>query len=424
MGTNGVTVATLTAKAVTNAKAGRHADGGGLYLLVKPTGARSWVLRVQVDGKRRDIGLGAVETSALALRSDIGDDIPLEEKARLTLSEARELATRLRNAAKAGRDPVAERQKDRKAPPTFRDAAKATHAAQVTSHGWSAKTAAAFLSSLETHAYPKLGNRRVDLIEAEDIANALAPIWTAKPDMAKKVRQRIAAVLDYASAKKWRSTDAPRKSVSALTGKTKKGGNFPAMPYADVPAYYRSLSESTPTKGRLGLMLAIATGARSIEVREARWQHIDIEKKIWTRPASLMRKNNEEHTVTLNDAALAVIERIAEISSPSKPETLLLANGKGTELSDMTISKVMRDGSLPWVPHGFRSSFRDWAAEQHPDIPDPVAEAALSHSVPDAVVAAYKRTKFLEMRRTLLDHWSAFILSDRTNVVQLADRRA
>lgn len=417
-------MAKLTAKAIQTAKPGRHADGGGLYLLVKPTGARSWVLRVQVNGQRRDIGIGAVEMSPLALRSEIGDDIPLEEKARLTLAEARELSARLRNAAKAGRDPAAERKRDRKPPPSFKDATIATHKAQAASHGWSEKTADAFLSSLETHAYPTLGKMRVDLVEAEHIANALAPIWTAKPDMAKKVRQRIATVLDYAKAMNWRTTEAPRKAVGSLTGKTKKGGNFPAMPYADVPAYFRSLSEGTPTKGRLGLMLAIATCARSIEVREARWQHIVAAKREWRRPAELMRKNNEAHTVTLNDAALTVLKRIAEQSDSCDPDALLFANGRGKPISDMTISKVMRDAGLSWVPHGFRSSFRDWAAEQHPEIPDPVAEAALSHSVPDAVVAAYKRTKFLEMRRTLLDHWSAFILSDRTNVVQLADRRA
>ena len=414
----------LTAKAVLNAKAGRHADGGGLYLLVKPTGARSWLLRVQVDGRRRDIGLGSVETSALAMRSDIGEDLPLEEKSRLTLAEARELSARLRNAAKAGRDPAAERKKDRKPPPSFKDAAIATHKAQTASHSWSGKTADAFLSSLEAHAYATLGKMRVDLVEAEHIANALAPIWTAKPDMAKKVRQRIATVLDFAKAKNWRATEAPRKAVGALTGKTKKGKNFPAMPYTDVPAYFRELSEGTPTKGRLGLMLAIATCARSIEVREARWLHIDTDKREWRRPAELMRKNNEAHTVTLNDAAVAVLERIAEQSSPDKPDSLLLPNNKGTELSDMTISKVMRDEGLAFVPHGFRSSFRDWAAEQHSEIPDPVAEAALSHSVPDAVIAAYKRTKFLEMRRTLLDHWSTFILSDRSNVVPISARQA
>jgi len=414
----------LTVKQITspNLKPGRYADGGGLYLLVKPTGARSWVLRVQVAGQRRDYGLGALETATLSERGNMGDDLALEKKARLTLAEARELSTRYRNVAKAGGDPVAERRKDRNPPPTFRDAAIATHAAQ--SHAWAQRTADAFLKSLETHAYPVLGNRRVDTIEASDVAAALAPIWTAKPDMAKKTRQRIAAVLDYSHAKKWRATEAPRASVRALTGKTKKGGNFPAMPYADVPAYFRDLMNGTPTKGRLGLMLVIATVARSIEVREARWSHVVIDKKDWNRPAELMRKNNEAHTVTLNDAALSVLELIAEISTPDAPGSLLLANGKGGALSDMTISKVMRDAGLPFVPHGFRSSFRDWAAEQHPDIPDPVAEAALSHSVPDAVVRAYKRTNFVQMRRTLLDHWSAFLLSDRTNVIQLADRRA
>jgi integrase len=414
----------LTTKTIESEKLapGRYADGGGLYMLVKPTGAKSWVLRIQHNGKRRDIGLGSVDTTPLRLKSYVADDLTLEEKKRLTLAEARELAVRMSNAIKAGRDPVAERQKDRRPPPTFEEAAKVTHAAL--SHGWAPKTADAFLKSLETHIYPALGSRRVDGIEADDIAETLKPIWTTKPDMAKKVRQRVATVLDYSHAKKWRTKEAPRNSVRALTGKTKKGGNFPAMPYADVPAYYQELEAAGTSKGRLGLMLAIATCARSIEVREARWGHIDAERRIWTRPAELMRKNNEEHVVTLNSAALRVLARIAEISDSSKPESLLLPNAKGTEISDMTISKIMRDAKLPFVPHGFRSSFRDWAAEQHPEIPDPVAEAALSHSVPDAVIAAYKRTTFLQMRRTLLDHWSQFLLSDRSNVVQLAAARA
>lgn len=412
----------LTAKGVEKAKPGRHADGEGLYLLVKPTGGKSWVLRVQVAGQRRDIGLGSVETAPLVLRSAIGDDIPLEEKARLTLAEARELSARLRNAAKAGRDPVAERQKDRKPPPTFKEAAIATHAAQ--SHGWGTKTAAAFLKSLEDYAYPLLGAKRVDIIAAADVAAALALIWTSKPATAKKVRYRINAVLDFASGKGWRVAGAQREQVRALTGKLRKGKNHPAMPYADVPAYFQGLAAGTETLGRLALMFIIATGARSIEVREARWVHIDIDKADWTRPAELMRKNDQEHVVTLNAAALDVLARIKALRPPANAQALVFPNRSGGMLSDMTISKVMRDAALPYVPHGFRSSFRDWTAEQHPDIPDPVAEAAIAHVVPDAVIAAYKRTKFIDLRRTLLDHWSAFLLSDRSNVVQLADRRA
>jgi len=416
----------LTARTVQAAKPGRHADGDGLYLLVKPTGARSWVLRVQVDGQRRDIGLGSVETAPLMLRSDIGDDIPLEERSRLTLAEARELSTRLRNAAKAGRDPVAERRRERKPPPSFKDAAIATHAAQTKSHGWSSKTADAFLSSLEAHAYPTLGKMRVDLVEAEHIANALAPIWTTKPDMAKKVRQRIATVLDYSKAMNWRTTEAPRKAVSALTGKSKKGGHFEAMPYADVPAYFQELRQGGSSVSRLALLLIIAVVPRSIEVREARWRHVDLVKRVWRRPAELMRKNGEEHVITLNDTAVSVLERVIEagISDPNDPDALIFPNRKGKVLSDMAISKVMRDAGLTAVPHGFRSSMRDWAAEQHPEIPDPVAEAALSHTVPDAVIKAYKRTKFLELRRTLLDHWSAYLEADHSNVVQFAPARA
>lgn len=182
------------------------------------------------------------------------------------------------------------------------------------------------------------------------------------------------------------------------------------MPYSELPAYFRELGSANGTVGRLSLMFLIATAARSTEVREAWWCHIDVASAEWRRPASLMRKSNEAHVVTLNKAALAILERIRLIAPPESVGALIFRNRKDRMLSDMTISKIMRDGGLPCVPHGFRSSFRDWAVEQKPDIPDPVAETAPSHTVPDAVVKAYKRTKFLEMHRILLDCWSDFIL--------------
>lgn len=408
----------LTAKSVLNAKSGRHADGDGLYLLVKPTGARSWLLRVQVAGRRRDIGLGSVETSSLAEQSKIGNDIPLEQRSRLTLAQARELSARLRNVAKAGRDPAAERKRDRSPPPSFKDATKEAHKALA--GGWSQRTADAFLSSLEDHAFPALGKKRVDEIDADDIATALKAIWTTKPSMARKVRQRIGKVLDFAKAKRWRESEAPRHSVATLIGKAGKGGNFPAMPYADVPAYFATLQDETETIGRLALMLVISTVARSGEVREAKWKHINWDKREWSRPVELMRKSGQAHTITLNDQAMHVLRRAAGHSNSQDGEALIFANRKGKALSDMTISKIMRDADLPFVPHGFRSSFRDWAAEKMPHIPDPVAEAALAHTVPDAVIKAYKRTTFLEMRRQLLAEWGKFIAGDAGNVVRLA----
>lgn len=403
----------LTPATVKAAGPGRHADGDGLYLMVKPNGARSWVLRVQYSGQRRDIGLGSVETStklerlkADGAKATVGSDLTVMERTILTLSEAREKAMLLRRVAKAGRDPVAERDKDRAASPIFSVAVTRTHKAFEDS--WTPKEADAFLASLKQHANPALGKRRIDHIDANDIAAALKPIWSEKPEVARKVRQRIVKVLNYAKVKKWRSSEAPSKELSLLLGKQRKGGNMPSMPYADVPAYYQGLSDAPETVGRLALMFVIATAARSGEVRQARWDQIDLDRKLWNRPASIM-KGREAHTITLNDQAMAILERAKRYRRSDDKDAQVFPARSGKAMSDMTVSKVMRDAKLPYVPHGFRSSFRDWAAEQMSHIPDAVAEAALAHAVPDKVVAAYKRTNFLEMRRRLLMSWSGFL---------------
>jgi integrase len=402
----------LTAAFVRTAKAGRHVDGDGLCLVVSPTGGRSWVLRVQVDGRRRDIGLGSADLATKLERSPTSGleiEIPILEKRLLTLAEAREKAVVLRRLAKAGRDPVAERDKDRSAPPFFSEVVKKAHA--EFKDGWTAKEADAFLASLKEHAIPTLGRQRVDHIEANDIANALRPIWTTKPFMARKVRRRIVKALNYAKAKKWRASEAPRDELSILLGKQRdKGSNFAAMPYTDTPSFYRELGEKVETMGRLALMFVIATAARSGEVRQARWSQIDLKTRLWNRPAEIM-KGGIAHSVTLNDAALAILQR-ASAYRGQEDDPLAFPSSKGTVLSDMTVSKIMRDAKIPYVPHGFRSSFRDWAAEKMPQIPDAVAEAALAHVVADKVIAAYKRTNFLDMRRELLQQWSAFLLND------------
>jgi len=403
----------LTAVSVKNAKPGRHADGAGLYLLVKPTGARSWLLRVQVDGKRRDIGLGSVDLSAKKLSGDDpSESIPILERKVLSLSEAREKAGILYRLAKAGRDPLAERDKDRRTSRTFRQAAKACHDSMRAS--WTDRHAAAFLASLDEHAYPVLGSKRVDLIDAGAIRDTLFPIWTKKPEMAGKVRQRIAMVLNYSHGEGWRPSEAPTRALSLLLAKRPEGGNYSSMPFADLPDYVASLRAEPTTTGRLALLFLIFTAARSGEVRNARWEHIDLKAKLWNRPASAM-KSGKAHTVTLNDQAVAVLSDAQALNGDMFPE-LVFPNSKGLPMSDMTISKIMRDKKLPYVPHGFRSTFRDWAAERMPSIPDPVAEAALAHTVSDRVVAAYKRTNFLDLRRQLLNAWGAYACGV-TNVV-------
>ncbi len=403
----------LTALTVKSAKPGRHADGDGLYLLVKPSGAKAWLLRVQVDGRRRDIGLGTADTSSRAVGKGEASPIviPILQRKILTLAEARDKAAMLRVAAKSGLDPIAERDRERLKIPKFRDAAKAAHLALKS--GWSEKGAATFIKSLENHAFKTIGDIRVDAITAADISNVLTPIWTTKADMARKVRQRIGTVLNFAHGKGWRATEAPGRSVTVGLPRQPKGGNYQAMPYADVPAFVAGLVAQPATTGRSALLFQIYTAARPGEVRGARWGQIDLEKREWNRPASLMKGNDASaHTVTLNDVAVALLKQIKG-DATLKPDQLVFPGQRGGMLSDMTMNKVLRTAGQPYDAHGFRSSFRDWAAEKMPEIPDPVAEAALAHVVPDKVVRAYKRTTFLEMRHKLLDGWGTFLKNFR-----------
>lgn len=409
----------LTALSVRNARPGRHADGQGLYLLVKPTGGKSWLLRVQVDRQRRDIGLGSVDTSS---RVGAGRSapppiaVPILHKKVLTLSEAREKAGLLRTAAKSGLDPIAERDRERRKAPTFEEAAKATH--EALKSGWAENTATLFLSTLANHAYPTLGRMRVDQIDAEHIRDAVAPIWTSKPEMARKVRFRISKVLDFAKSKGWRKSEAPRRSVTVGLAKQADGGNYAAMPYEQVPALVAQLNAGAPTKGRHALLLAILTAARSGEIRSARRKHFNLDKAEWNRPPEVM-KTKTAHTVTLSKPAVALLKQIFE-EGGHEPDDLVFPNRKGEQLSDMTLSKALRDAGHAYTVHGFRSSFRDWAAEKMPEVPDAVAEAALAHVVPDKVIRAYKRAKFLDMRRGLLEAWSSFArsMTSHTNGVQ------
>ena len=373
----------LTALKVKNAKPGRHGDGAGLYLLVSPSRAKSWVLRVQVKGRRRDIGLGAL--------SDV------------SLAQARDKARELRAVARTGGDPIAVRDKDENPPPTFEIAARQCHAAL--SKGWTERNAKAVLSSLELHVFPRIGRLRVDSIDEKDIVSVLSPLWTTKPSAARKLRQRIATVLDYSRGNGWRATGAPRDTLRPLLPKQPKGGNFEAMPYPAVPGFVSEQYSLSRTSGRLALLFTIFTAARSGEVREARWSHIDESEGLWNRPADLMRKSGEAHSITLSREAVKILEFAKALRTTTR-DCLIFPGTKG-KLSDMTLSKMVKPTG--YTVHGFRSSFRTWAAEQMPAIPSDVAEAALAHTIPDAVERAYNRAKFFRMRRELLDAWGDFL---------------
>lgn len=386
-----------------NAKPGVHGDGSGLYLRVKPSGAKSWVLRVQHMGRRQDIGLGGYPAD-------------------LSLSDAREKAALLRKLARQGVDPRAERDRGKVCVPTFAEAVIEAHAAL--SKGWSERTAAAFKSSLTEHAVPRIGSTRVDFIQSDQVISVLASLWTTKPAMAKKLRVRIMQVLQYAKAHRWRSDALPTpKDISSGLSKQTGGSHFAAMPFADVPDFVAGQLNKEETAGRMALLFTILTAARSGEVRFACWDHIDLETRIWTRPKELM-KMKVGHVVTLNEAAVALLERAAGLWGSTG---LIFPGASGTKpLSDMTLTRVMRVAGEAVTVHGFRSAFRDWAAEKMPTVPAMVAEMALAHRVGTATEQAYLRSDLRDMRRALMDGWGRYVAPSlspgSSNVVPMPTR--
>ena len=397
----------LTAVAVKAAMAnpGTYQDGDGLVLRVDKRGGAYWVLRLQRDGKRQDIGLGSAK--------------------QMTLAEARQKATVLRKAVKVDhRDVLAEKKDEAAAKVTFRAAATQYHSENET--GWKSTVyARQWLASLENYAFPKLGDMPTGSISSADIIAVLTPIWQEIPDTARQVRNRICAVLDYSHAKGWRSREAPSGNGSLKAGRglprqVKVRENRKAMPYVALPGFLTALRRK-PSFGRLALELLILTGVRSQEVRLATWSEFDLESRLWTIPAEHM-KRNKAHIVPLSDEALAVLAK-ADALRMSESD-VVFPGVAGKPMSDMTLLKVLRDMSEPYHVHGFRSAFTDWAANE--GIPDAVVEAALAHKTPDAVQAAYRRTTYLGTpdqpgaRVKLMAAWGRYCLGVATG----ADRAA
>lgn len=381
----------LTALQVAKAKAkGRFRDGGGLYLVVRSETQKHWIMRAVFNGKRRDFSIGSAN--------------------KISLAKAREIAASYREMIATGVDPL-ETKRSMKAVaigiPTFEALSREIHAQTISNEGRNEKYRDDWLNSLSMYAFPQLGALPVDQITLTHVATALRPIWTEKAETARRVKGRIQRVLNVAAVRQYRPTIHLAALKDDLGKQGRKVEHFAAMPYADVPEFMARLAAATETTGRKALMFLIATAARSGEVRLADWSEIDLEQRLWTIPADRM-KAGVEHVAPLNDVAMSILTRL---HSESTGEGLIFASAKGTPLSDMTLTKILRDADLAVTAHGFRSSFRNWAAEQMHNIPDPVAEAALAHAVSDKVIAAYKRTKFADMRRELMAAWADYLLS-------------
>lgn len=388
----------LTAVAVKAAlaNAGTYQDGDGLFLKVKKSGGASWMVRVQRDGKRQDIGLGSAKLVSLA--------------------EARQNAQEVRKATRVERrDILAERKDEAAAKVTFRQAATQYHSENEA--GWKSTVyARQWLASLENYAFSKLGDMPTGSITSPDIINVLTPIWQGIPETARQVRNRICAVLDYSHAKGWRSREAPSGNGSLKAGRglprqVKEKGNRKAMPYLAIPGFMIALRRK-PSFGRLALEVLILTGVRSQEARLATWAEFDLENRLWMIPAEHM-KRSKAHVVPLSDEVLAALAKAGALRLPESEVVFPGVSGK--PMSDMTLLKVMRDMCEPYHVHGFRSTFTDWAANE--GFPDAVVEAALAHKTPDAVQAAYRRTTYLGTanqpgaRVKLMEAWGSFCVN-------------
>lgn len=365
----------------------------GLHLRITPAGTKLWVCRLQVGERRLDVGLGSFPE--------------------VSLSEAREKARDARRAARAGINPV--QPKPRPELPvapklnTFRMAARELIVSKRDE--WkNAKHRAQWENTLETYAYPVLGDMDVSAIGLPEVLNVLKPIWLEKTETATRVRGRIESVLDYATVHNWRTGDNPARwrglldKVLPAPAKIAQTEHHKAMPSEDTPEFMRVLKQAKGTSP-LALQLLILTAARSGEIRGARWDEFDLEGGVWTIPAERM-KAGVEHKVPLSTQALRLLSEIPRFDGVA----LLFPSAKDMNrpISDMTMTNLLRKRGLEFVPHGFRSTFRDWAGD-NTEYPRDLLEAALAHSLEDKTEAAYRRKSALERRRPLMQDWADFL---------------
>ena len=366
---------------------GRYSDGDGLHLFISKKGNKSWVQRITVGGRRRDIGLGGYPSVSLA--------------------QARKRASDNRETIGNGRDPVAD--KRRPSTPSFSEAAHAVHEANKPRWRNGSHTRA-WIQTLERHAFPKIGSKPIDTIGRTDVLAVLTPIWSTRPETARRVRQRMRTIFRWAMANELVETNPAGEAIDgALPSMPKVKAHLRALPYQDVGSALSTVDASqTSPASKHCLKFLVLTAARSGEARGAAWDEIDIEGATWTIPGSRM-KAGTEHRVPLSDQALEVLVLARELEDGSElcfPSPLR----PGRMLSDMTLTKVLRKADLAdrATVHGFRTSFKTWTMEQT-DTPWAVGEAALAHQLGGSVEQAYARSDLFDRRRVLMQQWADYL---------------
>lgn len=392
----------LTKKLVENLGPGRHGDGNGLYLVVDPSGARRWIVRVVVKGQKNRKGA--------PLRTDLG----LGGADIVTIPQARDRALEYRRMAKQGLNP---RYNVRQEIPTFEEVAQQVHIERLPT--WkNAKHGQQWINTLRDYAFPKIGRMPVDSISQPDVLMCLSPIWTEKHETAKRLAQRIKTVLDVAKSKGFRSGENPVteiKDAKVLPKVTSKPKHHLAMTWKDVPAFYADLKTRNAMAAK-ALRFTCLTGSRTGEVLGMRWDEIDFDARLWSCPAERM-KTGSEHRVPLTDEMLAILEPLRSMAS----EYVFEGQKRHRPLSNMAMLMLLRRMNVEGVTvHGFRSTFRDWASEVA-SAPREVAEMSLAHKVGSDVERAYARSDLLDRRRGLMEKWSGFVSSRDGNVISVVE---
>lgn len=377
-------------KLIREAKPGATADGFGLYLRITATGNASWQYRYQLQGTRRTMGLGACSA--------------------VTLADARAKAAEALALVKNGKDPLKEREAQAlhavKKTKTFKDVADEYIASHR--HGWkNAKHAQQWENTLTQYVHPLLGSKQVDSITTNDVLAVLKPIWQTKAETAARIRSRIELVIDAARAHNL--TDAPNPArwkghldkLLPKRSKTSKG-HHAALDYQQMPALYQRLSGERDSLSATALAITILTACRTSEVLLADWTEVDLVSKIWVIPAKRMKAGNE-HRIPLSDKVISLFERL-----PTREGYLFPGAKQGKPLSNMAMTMVLRKlGRDDLTVHGFRSTFRDWAAETT-NYPNIVCEMALAHTIINAAEAAYRRGDLMDRRRMLMNDWANY----------------
>ena len=388
----------LSAGFIRTAATGKHSDGGGLWLIKREDGGAQWMQRVTVHGRRREMGLGGFPSVGLA--------------------DARKLSERWHSMAATGRDPIKEREAEKRAArgedislSVITNDAFEARKAELKDDG----KAGRWLTPLTLHVLPKIGKVPVTDIDQRDIRDTLAPIWHTKADTARKAMNRLSIVLRHAAALGLDVDLQATEKAKALLGRTRHvAKHIPAMAWADVPEFYASLGEPALTHLALRLLM-LNPGVRSKPLRHLRLEQI--EDEVWTVPEGDM-KGQKGRAPAYRVPLCKEAQRIIELARPHARNGYLFANTRGGVISDMTLSRLMERRGLEARPHGFRTSLRTWLAEIT-DAPHEVAEAMLSHATDSRVVRAYRRTDFLEQRLALTERWADHLTGGAGQVMKL-----